>query len=408
MATIVNARDVLLQATSPRVLTIALPSNQTVDFGQVNGTTKPSDNADVTVSAVNGGITVTGGGITLSAGGAIKGGKTAYSSGLGFFLGYNSPSYVFDIGGSGNYLRWDGSTLSYTGTLTGVGNIDIMGTAKFGGATTSLGNTWATVSNESLGSYGGVLGYTTTGRGTYGYATTSGIGASGTSAGNGTGVAGVSSSGIGVAAQSSSWYSMQLTGKALQDNSTYTWNGYVIAAPGGSTTTCLHNDGIYRDPVTTTRVNTAFGVAASGVCQVVVGNTGTCTVSGSGFNLRMGTGLSPTYEVNCSSNNAIMQSVSDVRRKKDIEPEKLGLDFVLQLAALARQFRMINDAGERLQHGWIAQDIEKLIGSDTVDGLVFTNEDGTMGINHILVISIMSKAVATLHERLTELEGERT
>jgi hypothetical protein len=287
-----------------------------------------------------------------------------------------------------------------SGTYGGTASIHITGTMQADGITSSNGNTWAMVGNESLVAYGGVIGYTSTGRGLYGYATGAGTACAGTSATSGTGIVGVSSSGTGVVAQSTSWNGLQITGKATQDNSTYTWNGYAMAAPGGSTTTCLHNDGVWRDPVTTSRVNAAFGVAATGVCQIIVGNTGTATVSGSGLNLTMGTGLSPTYQVRGTGNNLIMESVSDARLKQDIEPEKLGLDFVLKLAPLARQFRMINDPQQRLQHGWIAQDIEKLVGSDTIDGMVFTNEDGTMGINHILVISILSKAVAELERRI--------
>ncbi len=47
MVTAVNARDVALAATSPRILPIALPTNLTIDFAGVTGTTKPANNATV-------------------------------------------------------------------------------------------------------------------------------------------------------------------------------------------------------------------------------------------------------------------------------------------------------------------------------------------------------------------------
>ena len=75
----------------------------------------PADNADVTLSAINGGLTVTGGGITLSAGGSIKGGMTDYMTGTGFFLGYTGSDYKFSIGDANNYVAWNGTTLIIAG-----------------------------------------------------------------------------------------------------------------------------------------------------------------------------------------------------------------------------------------------------------------------------------------------------
>lgn len=45
MVTAVNSRDVALQATSPRILPVSLPTNVVVDFATITGTTKPADNA---------------------------------------------------------------------------------------------------------------------------------------------------------------------------------------------------------------------------------------------------------------------------------------------------------------------------------------------------------------------------
>lgn len=86
-------------------------SNITDDDGN-----KPADNADVTLSAVNGGLTVTGGGITLSSGGSLKGGQTDYNTGTGFFIGYSGGAYKQSIGvDTGNRLTFDGTTLTLVG-----------------------------------------------------------------------------------------------------------------------------------------------------------------------------------------------------------------------------------------------------------------------------------------------------
>ncbi len=92
----------------------ALATQNTADFAtDVSGTEKPANNADVTLSAINGGLTVTGGGITLDAGGSIKGGQTAYNTGTGFFLGYDTDAYKFSVGNSStDYFNFDGSNIS--------------------------------------------------------------------------------------------------------------------------------------------------------------------------------------------------------------------------------------------------------------------------------------------------------
>jgi hypothetical protein len=165
------------------------------DFASVTGATKPANNADVTLSAVNGGLTVTGGGITLSGGGSIKGGQTAYDSGTGFFLGFSGAAYKFSIGNSsGNKLTWDGSTLGVVGAITGTSSIAITGSASFDGSTSAGSALWAVAANASFVQAGGVyaagnsigvLGNTITGTGVYG-TTVSGTGVKAEATGAGT------------------------------------------------------------------------------------------------------------------------------------------------------------------------------------------------------------------------------
>ena len=71
----------------------------------------------IATSGIGAGVEVSSGGITMANGGAIKGGQTAYDTGTGFFLGYDS-AYKFSIGNSNSEkLTFDGSNLSVTGDI---------------------------------------------------------------------------------------------------------------------------------------------------------------------------------------------------------------------------------------------------------------------------------------------------
>ncbi len=91
--------------------------------------------------------TITAGNITLDAVGFIRGGQTAYNTGVGFWLGY-STGYKLSIGNpAGNFLTWDGSVIAINGTIvitggSGYANISDKPTALSGinsGEGTKLG-----------------------------------------------------------------------------------------------------------------------------------------------------------------------------------------------------------------------------------------------------------------------------
>jgi len=254
MATIVNARDVLLQAASTRLESVTFDSNLLLNFANVTGATKPSNNADVTVTAVNGGVTVTGGGITLSGGGAIKGGQTGYDTGTGWFLGYSGGAYKFSIGNaSGNKMTWDGSTLGIVGAITGTSSIDISGTAYFGGAVTSGSATFAAVFNNGYAADYGALGRASVGAGLRGEGnggTSTNTGVQGLQTGTqGRGVHGLATDngggGVGVRAEHAyGGTALQVIGPMTIDNSTLVsglnaekWNGATLGTIGTGAST---------------------------------------------------------------------------------------------------------------------------------------------------------------------------
>lgn len=76
---------------------------------------------------------ITAGTVTINSSGFIRGGQTAYDTGNGFWLGYDTAAYKLSLGDSaGNKLLWDGSTLAVTGNISGSiitgGSIDIAST----------------------------------------------------------------------------------------------------------------------------------------------------------------------------------------------------------------------------------------------------------------------------------------
>lgn len=88
--------------------------------------------ADVTLTAINGELSVTGGGIVMSGvSPKIRAGSTGYNSGIGFWLGMDSSTPKFSIGDPVNQnMKWDGTTLSISGAM------DLGGTSYVAGGAT--------------------------------------------------------------------------------------------------------------------------------------------------------------------------------------------------------------------------------------------------------------------------------
>jgi hypothetical protein len=370
----------------------------TAAWSGVSGSGKPADNADPTQPTLNAGVTLTAGGLTLSSGGAVKGGKTDYGSGTGFFLGYSGGAYKFDIGNLSNYLRWTGSAISLVGDISGASNIIISGSAYFAGSYTEASISATVYATAAAAGVNGVYGRSTSGAGVYGVSVNAN-GVYGTTSDNlSAGVKGYSASCVGVRGESGSSTKAAVignntgSGPSVQCVTSFSWGSYTYTAPGGSSTACLHANGTWTDPVTTARVNSAFGVAASGVCQIVVGDTGTCTVSGSGFNL-----TSSLSGVQCrgTSNIVYIENTSDRRLKEDIKDEELGLDWVLKQRVVSYRMR----GKPTTHHGWIYQEVKRHVASKH-DALAMLNPSGIGGVDATSMTAVLMRAVQELAERI--------
>lgn len=103
-----------------------------------------------------------------------------------------------------------------------------------------------------------------------------------------------------------------------------------------------------------------------------------------------------------TGNVIYIEAISDERLKQDIIPEALGLDFVNSLKPVT--YRLIAKP-EMKHHGFIAQDLGKLIETDD-DSLYQTNDSGMHGVDYQAIIGPLVKAVQELTARIQALENK--
>jgi hypothetical protein len=153
--------------------------------------------------------------------------------------------------------------------------------------------------------------------------------------------------------------------RALQNNSSASENTAVGSSALAANTTGANNVAMGRNALsvnTTGANNTAIGTAAG----PSAGNTGltNTTALGSGAEVS----ASNTIRIGNAAVTAITGQVdftfpSDRRDKHDIENSDLGLDFIKSLRPVSYR---LNGGSERLDYGFIAQEIEEaLAGRDT-------------------------------------------
>jgi hypothetical protein len=99
--------------------------------------------------------------MTVISAGAINAGKTAYNTGIGWWLDYNSGTPRLDIGNpAGNYIQWDGASLTVNGTINVSGG-NAATNASLNTASTTLNNNINSSSTSLNASVTNVSGSTT-------------------------------------------------------------------------------------------------------------------------------------------------------------------------------------------------------------------------------------------------------
>lgn len=256
------------------------------------------------------------------------------------------------------------------------------GIAQFDGANSASGGTYALVANSSIGSQGGVIGYSAaifTGA-IAGYGSSTAFGGYFQSTGSQAGLA-CSTSGSGSA--------LQINGPMTTTNSTLVTNlnADLLDSYQGSTYTRVFATNSGDANPTNSRIilngNTSTGIAGAYVGTSGSGDTVVFTVQ--------------------------TTSPSDVRLKQEIQNADLGLDFVNQLRPVS--YKLIADPKQQKGYGFIADEVEYLIGLDS--SLVYHEPDWKVGeqqgfktIHYPSYIAILTKAIQELSAEIAALKAK--
>ncbi len=301
---------------------------------------------------------------------------------------------------------------SFSGNITGGANINITGQGSFNGSTSDGGSNYSVVANPSSGARSGVIGKgggathfgvvglnTGTGTAILGNTTGSGVGVDAVAGNNGTGVriaVGTGGTAINQTNGTATLRNVTIASGGLSVTGASTFNNALtVSGTLGVTGMTKSGTGV----VTNLNADMVDGYHASALCNIVGCNTGTCTVSGNGFNMNV---TITGFRSRGTGNNVIIEETSDVRLKQDIEPEELGLDFINQLQP--KTYRLKSDPSRRY-HGFVADDIEQIIGRED-DALFRVHPDGMKGSDYISLIAPLVKSIQQLSSKLDALEAQ--
>lgn len=407
MAAILNDKDNLLAGATPRVITVSVPNiNVTGQIGGVavgtvisnasTGATHASSTGNVhnvDLAQISGDLDDINNGVTYFRTNANQ----VAGAGRGFNALNSSSDYIRSLNstqltvvGSNPSTGWVGDfngirmyqagTLkvnipvsgspSFSGDITGGSNLDITGVAKFGGSSSFNSYSAAVHANTSLTANVGLAAYCKGGL--------SDTGLFALDAGSGT-AAWVYNSSTGTGG----------TALLVQRNNS---GGTALSVVGRMS---INNTNL----ISNLNADMVDGKHASALCSIVVPNIGSCTVSGNGFNLVSTVGGVRTN--GNGSNGIIIESFSDLRLKSNLEPEKLGIDFINKLIPYTYE---VNHAPGLRHHGFIHQDVKPLLSEN--DGLTPINSDGMGGFDYNGIAGPIVKAIQELYNMHIALKKE--
>lgn len=97
-------------------------------------------------------------------------------------------------------------------------------------------------------------------------------------------------------------------------------------------------------------------------------------------------------------------AASDKRLKKDIKSLDVGLDFIMKLNPVSYHMRDFNDS--KLNWGFLAQDIETLVGNENAILTIGGDADRTLGLRYTDFIAPLVKAVQEQQMLIAELQEQ--
>ena len=332
----------------------------------------------------NGSVILTGQLVPTNTG-AIKAGTITWNSTTGALTGGTGIAVTkwgiigANAGTATFTIETSTGTATLNGNISGGANIDITGTAKFAGSTNSGGVLYCGVFNDGGTVAGGLLakGANSGGFGVHGKIVSGSllsVGVKGENTG-GRGVEGSATTGVGVYATATTGTALAVVGKMTMTNTTL---------------------------VTNLNADMVDGLQGSALCNVVTTNTGTCTVSGGGFQNLVTGSLASTIQTRGTGNIVYIENVSDARLKTDIQDESLGLDFINSLRP--RSFRMLSSQSVK-SHGLIYQEVFKLLSE--CDSLAMLNDNEIGGVDYNGIVSPIIKAIQQLSDSVDQLKQEK-
>lgn len=318
--------------------------------------------------------------------GALKTGSITWNSATGALTGGTGiaqTEYGIIAAASGTptfTLNALTGAAAFSGDITGGANINITGQGVFGGAYTTAGYNAAIHANTSNAATNGI--YTKAGSG-----------------GRALIVSATSPATDGALIQASG-----------SGNTALEINGISSALAISATGVCEFNSTVNlyggfttgsSSLVTNLNADRLDSYHATSFCSIVPANTGSCTVSGQGFNLLVTGALGSSVRTRGTGNIVYIENISDRRLKQEIEDEVLGIEFINKLQP--RSFRMRSDPA-RLAHGLIYQEVAEVIGEG--DNLAHLNEDGIGGVDYNGLISPVIKSLQQLYNMQRKLEQQ--
>ncbi len=97
-------------------------------------------------------------------------------------------------------------------------------------------------------------------------------------------------------------------------------------------------------------------------------------------------------------------AASDKRLKMNIKELNTGLDFIMKLKPMSYQMKNLTDT--RTNWGFLAQDIEQLVGSENAILTVGEDKDRTLGLRYTDFVAPLTKAVQEQQKEIEELKAK--
>lgn len=99
-------------------------------------------------------------------------------------------------------------------------------------------------------------------------------------------------------------------------------------------------------------------------------------------------------------------AASDRRLKSNIQPLTEGLDLIMKLKPVS--YNMKNSSDARTNWGFIAQDVESLVGDSNAVLTIGADKDRTLGLRYSDFVSPLVKAVQEQQDQITDLNNKLT